>query len=285
MKDNDLIKYGGIGCLGLFLLTAVCGGGAYLVVHRASHDDASADEPSSPSHPASRAVDPTPDNGPAKATAPSHDPHADRTWTRPFHVKDRRHADVTELIPDAVALAHELQPGAKLYGVDASPQLHNGTMDLDGEHQASFEFEFGGKDPTQPPGKDKIEVVIRMRVGDKELIADASPHGAMHLDSDFFGRELDARPGCTAVKAFEACVASGVPANAIGRLIYEDAAHNSGGKTDTRAKGEWSLRVDGHDEYRRELDANTCEITKNWDPNAKPASGAAKSAGGHKHKH
>ncbi|HEY4119126.1 MAG TPA: hypothetical protein VGM56_14770 [Byssovorax sp.] len=283
MKDNDLIKYGGLGCLGLFLLTAVCGGAALFITRRVAHDEASSDAPSSPSHPATRAADPS-DNGPAKPTAPSHDWHESRTWTRPFHVKDRRHADVTELIPDAVALAHELQPGAKLYGVDAF-QLHNGTMDIDGEHQASFEFEFGGKDPSQPPGKDKIEVVIRMRVGDKELIADASPHGAMHLDSDFFGRELDARPGCTAVKAFEAAVATGVPGNAIGRLIYEDAAHNSGGKTDTRAKGEWSLRVDGHDEYRREIDANTCEITKNWDPSApKAASGGAKS-GGHKHKH
>jgi hypothetical protein len=189
----------------------------------------------------------------------------------PLQVKNGEHADLTEMLGFARTRALEKRPGAKLVGINAFG-MHHGTADLD--HKADnayflYEYEFVGFDKSKPPGQDKIEETITVRVQGHDAMVMVSPM-AMHLkDPEVFGGELPP-PGCPSKKAFDAAVASGVPDNSIARITYES---EHGSKRTT-----WTIWVDGHDEYRRVIDATTCAI-------AKKDGEAAEAKGHHGHKH
>jgi hypothetical protein len=213
-----------------------------------------------------------PSNGPSRAGGTRAAGGSDTDG--PLQVKNGEHADLTEMLGFARTKAAEKRAGAKLVGINAFG-LHHGTADLDHRVDTAYfiyEFEFIGFDKSKPPGQDKIEETISVDVRGHDATVSVSPM-AMHLKTpDVFGGELPP-PGCPSKKAFEAAVASGVPDNAIARISYES---EHGTKRTT-----WTIWVDGHDDYRRVVDATTCTIAKK--DGAGPEA-AEKGHRGHKHR-
>jgi hypothetical protein len=62
-------------------------------------------------------------------------------------------------------------------------------------------------------------------------------------------------PRCTSDRMWKTAVANGVPANSIADIHL----YNNGVFT-PKSPLVWSVRVDGHDELRREVDAHTCAL-------------------------
>ncbi len=260
--DKTLMKVVLVALL-VFGAIAGCGVGAALYIRskvRAAEADVGSDDgPSSGvSHPGSKSVA---DDGSGRSG--------------PLHVKNGEHADLTEMLAFARTRATEKRAGAKLVGINAFG-LHGGTADLDHKDDNAYflyEFEFVGFDKSKPPGQDKVEESIIVNVQGHDAMVMVSP-SVMHLSNpDFFGGELPT-PGCPSHKAFEAAVASGVPANAIARMTYE-FEHATKHTT-------WTVWVDGHDDYRRVIDATTCTIAKKEGAAAEAADN--KGHKGHKHR-
>jgi hypothetical protein len=179
-----------------------------------------------------------------------------------LRVADPRRVDVLEVYPQAKALALRLEPGASLVSIRAS-HVRGGTLDLTGDGRISMDFEFKGVDPTKPPGQDSIEKSIGVEISNRIAVARVRA-GAHRLDG---GRSLP-DPECPTTRAWRTAVESGVADNAVATLLYYDNRPFSPASPTV-----WSLRVDGHDEMRREIDGRTGALVKRWD---QPSRGSAR---------
>jgi hypothetical protein len=177
----------------------------------------------------------------------------DPRWTMPPGI-DRTRVDPQTLFEPARRLAQLLEPRAELTNTapfSAHMPVRGGTVDLTQPGFLLITFSYDYRDATRPPGMDRVAGAILVRVEYGTLTASRSfsmgPPSAPLAD-----------PTCPVVRAWQTAVSSGVPDNAVASLLYYDGAPFF------RGGAVWSFRVDGHDELRREIDAQTCSLVKSW---------------------
>ena len=190
-------------------------------------------------------------------------------WMANIRADDPPRVDVVDLIPQVEALVEKLEPRAKLVHIHAG-EVVAGTIDVRKPAAAAYEYEYEGLDKTQPPGKDEVKVAITVSAGESQLWA--YTHGGAHvLRMDLEGRPLE-NP-CPSKQAWKAAVKSGVPEDAVASFDYgpsldTEVPGTGGGRVRRR---EWTLRVKGHDELKRALTPETCEVFQK--PQAAPTAG------------
>ncbi|MBM4358396.1 MAG: hypothetical protein FJ096_09840 [Deltaproteobacteria bacterium] len=166
--------------------------------------------------------------------------------------------DAADVIEAAVAEARKSYPDATFVGANFH-DVRGGMIDINAQNAGSARFAYRRVDASKPAGKD-VEAGsfhIMVKEGQYSVWALHTGHGATLQDSGL------ALPKCRGAAAWKTAVESGVPADAHAKL-HLDVAMSSRG-TDAKA-GEWSFRVDGHDDYRREIDAQTCALRRSWAP-------------------
>jgi hypothetical protein len=178
----------------------------------------------------------------------------------PFKAADPAHVDAQEIAPQARALAVRVEPHAVLMRFAIYPAVNGATMDLrprstnpSGEPAPSllFTFEYLYFDKTRPPGQDKVQGEILIRAQGMVFKIQRSDR-ALSLS-----RPKPPPPGpdprCSARDAWRAAVKSGMPADAVASVSYEQEWPPG-----LDLPYVWSFRVDGHPELRREIDGMTC---------------------------
>lgn len=189
------------------------------------------------------------------APAPTIGFAGDLEWVRPVEAADMSKVDIADLCGQARPIAERLQPGAQLVDIVAF-EITNGLADLTGASRVLCEFEFAGTDPTQPPGKDSVEYKIDVQAKGGTLTGRRMKWPASRLKH--FDGALEF-PTCSSQKMWTVATSSGVPGNAVATIhFYGNKAFSP------KSPHVWSVRVDGHDEYRREIDGKTCAMVKNW---------------------
>lgn len=279
-KKTDRVVLGVVGCFGVFFLALVGTVVALFVwvLPRGRHTEPAAAStveaaPGSAASPPSVAAppptqEPGPTPQPASSTAaptPRAEPAAEPRvgfagsleWERPVEAADLTAVDVGALFVQARVVAEKLQPGAQFTGIVAF-ETTRGKVDLTGEARVVYKFEFVGLDPNQPPGKDSIERAIDVTAQRRVLRGSRRDWPASQLKA--FGGPMDP-PTCTSADAWATGTNSGVPDNAVATLHYYDSTPFKPG-----GPWVWSIRVDGHDEHRREIDGKTCALLRNWNP-------------------
>lgn len=171
-----------------------------------------------------------------------------------------RMVDGAELLQKARVLVASEMPDPKL----SSALFFNvvgGMVNTTDSNVGSITFESRTVDPNAAAGKDIADMTIVVRVANGTMTS-TKMNG---LSIGDYPLEV---PTCSSQSAWNAAVQSGVPSNAIATMAVE-----SHGAFGTKSPTVWSIRVDGHDEYRREIDARTCAMVKNW---GAPAGGIKK---------
>ncbi len=176
----------------------------------------------------------------------------------PIALPDLEHVDPQQLFAPAKKLAQQLQAQVELsfgFPVGTHGDLVGGTIDLTGHNRVHFDYQYRTTRPGQPPGKDVDEGSIVVIATQGHLTASREDHG-VHFPQ---GHESIPAPACTVVRAWQVAVGSGVPANAVARVMYYDQ-----NPFDAGGPYVWSFRLAGHDEHRREIDGMTCRLVKSW---------------------
>lgn len=159
--------------------------------------------------------------------------------------------DISSLIEQTAAFAQTKNARARLSRVVAN-NVVNGMVNATSGHAGTLFYVFRYQDPGMPAGADQVEGRILVSIHDGEMRAIEQNH-ASSLD-----QEMDP-PTCSSQSAWAAAVESGVEANAVATFhLY----HQRSGRRNSRVV--WSIRVEGHDEYRREIDAMDCSMVRNW---------------------
>jgi hypothetical protein len=172
-------------------------------------------------------------------------------------VADARQADIAEVVRQARAVAIAQEPHVDRLSSVVAFNVTGGVLDTTQQNAASVDFSFRYTDPTKPPGqKDVVEGSVSVHVTGGGLTP--------RTMNAFYREKALTDPKCPSRDAWAAAVKSGVPANAVATFhLYDNAAFSPASPT------VWSIRVEGHDEYRREIDATTCSMVKNWGAPAK----------------
>jgi hypothetical protein len=208
-----------------------------------------------PATPAEKPATPLPPPAKTFAPEPSVGFAGDLEWTRPVETADMTKVDIGDLFAQARPIADKLQPGAQLVNIVAF-DITGGVADLTGESRVMYEFEFAGTDPSQPPGKDSVEFRVDVEAKAGALTGRRMKWPASHLKH--FGGAIEP-PKCSSATMWATATGSGVPSNAVATIhFYQNRAFSP------QAPFVWSVRVEGHDEYRREIDGKTCAMVKNW---------------------
>lgn len=158
---------------------------------------------------------------------------------------DLSKVDGLELLLQARLAALKVDRHAKLQRAYFR-RITGGAIDVSRGDRASFDFHYDYRDSKRPPGEDTVKgrLSVSMSRGKFMVIR----HGGSSR-----GQALP-EPGCDTAKLWKALVASGVPANAVGRLFYQ---------RDRRARrAVWRFYVNGHREYTRSADGQTCKILR-----------------------
>jgi hypothetical protein len=166
--------------------------------------------------------------------------------------------DLVALVEQSRELALARNKNAKFVGLVAFNAVggHANLSEGSGSHAVTT-FEYLEYDKSQPAGKDKKEGSIMVIARDGKFMLTESP-SAMHIDDERRGYPLIV-PTCRSTELWRSVASSGVPIDAVATI------HIYGNKVFTaKSPTVWSIRVDGHDEYRREVDARSCEVVKNW---------------------
>jgi hypothetical protein len=161
---------------------------------------------------------------------------------------DLHHVDLVELIRQAQVVALRTDSHAHLTSAQAN-ELVDGLVDATGENTADVEFEYKYNDPSKPPGRDQVAGSVTLAVYAGAFRSSTMP-AAM-------GESID-DPRCASKSAWQTAVKSGVPANAAASLLLYKEGFGA------HAPIVWSVRVSGHDEYRREIDSKSCALLKSW---------------------
>ena len=186
----------------------------------------------------------------------------EKTPDNPVVAKDLARVDPADVIRQSVAQANKIEPRAKLTGGHFT-ELHGGLMNLKRESKGFVTFEYRWSDPSKPAGKDIVEGSFYVNSA-KGAFSEWAHHKNRGTASNL--RDEDRAkafplplPKCTAAQAWAVAVKSGVPADAVATVFW-DKVHSFRGDQQTQ----WSFRVEGHDEYRREIDAQTCKLLRSW---------------------
>ncbi len=165
-------------------------------------------------------------------------------------------AEIASLISQATTEARKVQERAVLTAVVAF-KTKDGLADTSGESYVAMTFEYLYTDPTKPPGADKVSGMISVMARGGAFSVSHSPGWPVFerdLKPGFLRGALEV-PRCTSDRMWKTAVSSGVPANAIADIhLYNNDTFTP------KSPLVWSVRVDGHDELRREIDAHTCAL-------------------------
>ncbi len=164
---------------------------------------------------------------------------------------DKKHVDLTDLIRQARAVALKANPRAVLTTAVIQKTV-GGLVDTTGDNTADLGFSWSYHDTTKPAGADLVQGHMTFAVYGGSFRTVTMPN-AMGMEKAI------PDPACTSQKAWAAGVASGVPSNAIGQMhLYDNSSFSP------KSPIVWSIRVEGHDELRREIDAKDCHLVKSW---------------------
>lgn len=159
---------------------------------------------------------------------------------------DLTKVDGLELLKQARSAAQQMNAHAVLSSMHF-PKVVGGTIDVAGGALAYFTFGYKYRDKTKPPGEDTVKgsISVSLRKGAFTVI---SSHGSE--------RRLD-EPACNTKDMWASAIKSGVPANAVATVHYYQRGWRN-------KAGIWSVRVDGHSEYRRDIDGKTCALRRKY---------------------
>jgi hypothetical protein len=191
---------------------------------------------------------------PAYPPAPTVGFAGDLEWKQPVEAADLARVDIAGMYAQARHVAERLQQGAQFVGLVAF-EIRGGVANMAGESRVMYHFEFKGTDPSKPPGKDAIEYRIDVEAQQGVLTGSRRAWSASRLGHH---GALEA-PACNSAKMWQVAMGSGVPSNAVATIHFYDNTPFS-----PKSPAVWSVRVEGHDEHRREIDGKTCAVVKNW---------------------
>ncbi|MBW2458786.1 MAG: hypothetical protein JRI68_30080 [Deltaproteobacteria bacterium] len=180
----------------------------------------------------------------------------------PVKAGDLSKVEPADVIRQSVALAKKIEPRSKVTGGHFD-ELKGGVMDLKGVSKGFVTFEYRWSDPSKPAGKDVVEGSFYVNSA-KGAFSEWAHHKNRGTASNLRDEKRAKAypiplPKCTVAQAWAVAVKSGVPADAISTVHWGKVRAFS---ADQRTQ--WSFRVEGHDEYRREIDAQTCKLLRNW---------------------
>lgn len=170
-----------------------------------------------------------------------------RTQDRDIEAKDLTKVDIVELEPQALALAQELVPDAKLVRIEAH-DLTGGTFDA--THPSRVYFSFGDRkvDSSLPAGKDVIRTGVDVTVVVDHLHAELMDGAQAGMPPYKIDNGAGSPPqSCSTRKLWRKAVKSGVPEDAFASFFFDAADHMK-----------WRLRVTDHDDYDRDFDGVEC---------------------------
>jgi hypothetical protein len=216
-------------------------------------------EPALPAaSPAVRSAKPAPPRAKRPALAAGAEGEEHR-WPLPPEI-DRTKVEPLSLFEPARRLARSFDPRAELapgFPFVVYFPVRRGAVDVtasDVMHFMHFNYAWSYLDASKPPGEDLVRGAVSVRYVEGALVARKTSSMG-----DEPSNEVLPDPTCPAARAWQAAVASGVPETAVAKLLYYDATPFGPGGPYV-----WSFRVDGHDELRREIDAQTCVLVKSW---------------------
>jgi hypothetical protein len=164
--------------------------------------------------------------------------------------------DIADVVARARTVALAAEPHATKLGMVVAFEVKHGALDTGQSNAASVQFPFRFQDPSMPPGKDMNEGSINVHVANGAFTP-------MKINAAFQDRDLGT-PTCSSRAAWATAVKTGVPEDAIATFhLYDNTPFSPKSPT------VWSIRVEGHDEYRREIDAMNCKLVKSWDEKKK----------------
>lgn len=172
---------------------------------------------------------------------------------------DMRRVELASVLAQANDEARKAEPRAQPVSFVAF-KTTNGLVDLTGDNYVSITYEYLYSDPAKPPGADQVNGMVSVLAKASGFQISTHPGWpASHLDKDNrMGGPLEV-PRCTSDRMWAAAVGSGVPGNAIADAhLYYNRVFTP------KSPLVWSIRVEGHDEHRREIDAHTCAVAKSW---------------------
>lgn len=165
--------------------------------------------------------------------------------------------DAVEVIERAIIEARKEVADARLMGAQFH-DVHEGMVNVNASTVAAVVFEYRKVDTSKPAGTDVVDGQFHVVVSEGEYSVGAR-HGGGNLSSKLgLSPQATAPPQCRSADAWKKVVDSGVPASAIAKLYFDRNHQNWQAGTDI----EWSFRVAGHPEYRREIDATTCALRR-----------------------
>jgi hypothetical protein len=188
--------------------------------------------------------------------APTKSKRAAKEANKPkLALADLRRVELSSVLEQGLAIARKDDPRFQLTSAHAV-NLRGGFVDLTGDGVVYMGFEFYALDPKLPPGKNAVGRRIAIRA-EKPGVFEVSERSGP-------SRELDPRqnlpvPKCKSDAMWRAAVASGVAGESVAAVHLYNSNTYSGPNRFT-----WSLRVDGHDQYRRDIDVDNCTIVRDW---------------------
>ena len=160
-----------------------------------------------------------------------------------LHVADAANIEVVEVLPAIRALAREVHAEAVLRGVFAEGVVHAGTFDGNAPTGVRFDFEHPGATPKAIPKALHISIAAgEVRVALDGDAAGIRRHWELPLPD----------PTCSARRAWDAVVASGVPRDAASRYGYHYPS----------VRPVWVFQDEQMDRWLRHLDPTTCAVLR-----------------------
>lgn len=156
---------------------------------------------------------------------------------------DLSKVDGMEIYRQALAAARRIDRHAQLSSL-TFPKLTGGTVDVAAGAGARFWFDTSHRDPTKPPGADRV------RGG----IMGSLLHGAFALHALPTERPGLPPPRCSTRALWKEAVRSGVPHDTVAQLDYR--------RRSPRHPVRWSLTVVSYPKLNRVFDAKTCKVRR-----------------------
>lgn len=177
--------------------------------------------------------------------------------------------DAAEVLETAIVEARKEYPDAVMVSAHFK-EVRGGLVDVNASNAAHVMFEYRRVDSSKPAGKDVDEGSFHIAVREGGYAVWAHHSGRGMASALGGGLTATPTPKCRAAAAWKTASESGVPADAVASLHFD---RDRPFRADASVT-EWSFRVDGHDEYRREIDATTCALRRAWDAKGSPVRNA-----------
>jgi hypothetical protein len=190
---------------------------------------------------------------------PSNNPSSSQLEVPILGVPNLDRAELLSILPQARALALRFDEHMVLRELRAEPVV-NGVVNLNAAGRVEYGFAYRYLDPASPPGRDEE------RVGE---ITISGQRGRLVVLGHWLRGSprpgpAPTEPSCGVEMAWQAAVASGVPASDPARITWPFYVHSSGSD-----RAAWHLEVSGVSQYTRELDVASCKQLGGAKPAAK----------------